>query len=231
MVDVRNVRGGDGLAPISDEVDEILDSVFKSTEAATEQFFANYDKNPDPKILAGWLQPRCWRELDYVFLLNEQIRRYGLSFERKHITLLAKQSFQEAEHYEVVGAAIESLGGVVPKSVPVEAVPWSEFLWDCLERHPLAAIAAWNCSETSASGSFAPTFRAGERHGFDEVVRIYKQIERDEKFHVGLGRKILAAYAKTDEDREEILRAMRGMRDIAWKTFTPESVAKSMMVA
>lgn len=231
MVDVRNVRGGDGLAPISDEVDEILDSVFKSTEAATEQFFANYDKNPDPKILAGWLQPRCWRELDYVFLLNEQIRRYGLSFERKHITLLAKQSFQEAEHYEVVGAAIESLGGVVPKSVPVEAVPWSEFLWDCLERHPLAAIAAWNCSETSASGSFAPTFRAGERHGFDEVVRIYKQIERDEKFHVGLGRQILAAYAKTDEDREEILRAMRGMRDIAWKTFTPESVAKSMMVA
>ena len=231
MVDVRNVRGGDGLGPINAEIDEILNSVFKSTEAATEEFFHNYDKNPDPKILAGWIQPRCWRELDYVFLLNEEIRRYGLSFQRKHITLLAKQSFQEAEHYEVVGAAIESLGGVVPTSIPIEAVPWSEFLWDCLDRHPLAAIAAWNCSETSASGSFAPTFRAGERHGFTDVVRIYKQIELDEKFHVGLGRQILAAYAKTDQDRDEILRAMKGMRDIAWKTFTPESVAKSMMVA
>ncbi len=227
MVDVRNVRGGDGLVGISEEVDQILDSVVESTRLATEAFFESYDKNPDPKVLAAWLEPRAWREIDYVFLLNEQIRRYGMGFSRTHITLLAKQSFQEAEHYEAVGKAIESLGGTVPVSVPEEARPWSEFLWDCLERHPLAAIAAWNVSETSASGSFEPTFRAGERHQFDEVVRVYRQIEIDEKFHVGLGRQILSSYARTDHDREEILRAMRGMRDIAWKTFTPESVAQS----
>jgi hypothetical protein len=227
MVDVRRIRGGDGLDGINEEIDAILDSVFQSTRKATEAFFASYDSNPDPKVLAAWLAPRAWREIDYVFLLNEQIRRYGLDFERRHITLLAKQSFQEAEHYEMVGKAIESLGGTVPNAVPSEVVPWSEFLWECLERHPLAAIAAWNCSETSASGSFEPTFIAGEKHGFDEVVRIYKQIENDEKFHVGLGRQVLAAYAKTDNDRDEILRAMYGMRDIAWKTFTPESVAQA----
>jgi len=57
------------------------------------------------------------------------------------------------------------------------------------------------------------------------VVRIYRRIEIDEKFHVGLGRLLLSAYAETDRDREEILRAMRGMRDIAWRTFAPESIA------
>jgi len=88
-----------------------------------------------------------------------------------------------------------------------------------------AAIAAWNVSETSASASFEPTFLAGERHGFDEVVRVYRRIEVDERFHVGLGRRMLSRYAETDADRAEILRAMRGMRDIAWRTFTPESVA------
>lgn len=228
MVDVRKVRGGAGLDPIGEEVDELLDSVFDNTAQATEQFFAEYDKNPDPRILARWLEPRCWREIDYVYLLNEEIRRYGMGFTRKHITLLAKQSFQEAEHYEMVGHAIESLGGTVPTESPAEARVWSDWLWECLDRHPLAAIAAWNLSETSASGSFEPTFRAGERHGFDEVVRIYRKIEADEKFHVGLGRQVLATYAKTDEDRAEILRAMRGMRDIAWKTFTPESVASAV---
>lgn len=224
MVNVRNVRGGDGLADIRAEVDDILESVIENTRQATEDFFESYGENPDPRILSAWIEPRAWREIDYVFLLNEQIRRYGMQFSRKHITLLAKQSFQEAEHYEMVGEVIESLGGTVPKSVPAQAKPWSDFLWDCLERHPLAAIAAWNVSETSASGSFEPTFKAGEKFGFDAVVKVYKKIAIDEKFHVGLGVQILSDYAKTDHDREEILRAMRGMRDLAWKTFTPASV-------
>src|ERR1043165_8706684 len=103
MLDVKKVRGGDGLAPISAQVDEILESVFETTRKATEAFFNAYNENPNPKQLATWLETRAWREIDYVFLLNEQIRRYGMRFRRNHITLLAKQSFQEAEHYEDVG--------------------------------------------------------------------------------------------------------------------------------
>ncbi|MDR6663559.1 hypothetical protein J2W51_006154 [Tardiphaga robiniae] len=228
MLDVNKVRGGNGLDPIRAEVDEILVTVADMAQEATQKFFDAFHKNPDPAALATWLETRAWREIDYVFLLNEQIRRYGLGFERRHITLLAKQSFQEAEHYEAVGRAVESLGGTVPTSVPSAAVAWSNHLWQCMDRHHLAGIAAWYASETSASGSFEPTFVGAERHGYTEVVKIYKQIEIDEKFHTSLGRQILSTYAKTDEDRDEILSAMRGMRDIAWKSFTPEVVAASM---
>jgi hypothetical protein len=231
MLETRKVRGGNGLASIEKEVDRILDEVSKTTEEATRDFFDAYTKNPNPLVLASWLETRCWREIDYVFLLNEQIRRYGMRFQRNHITLLAKQSFQEAEHYEALGKAVESLGGIVPTSVPAAAVPWSKFLWECMERHHLAAIAAWYVSETSASGSFEPTFVGAERNGHMDVVKIYKQIEIDEKFHTGLGRQVLSTYAETDEDREEILRAMRGMRDIAWRSFTPEVVAATMRAA
>lgn len=231
MLDTRKVRGGNGLAPIDAEIDQILDDVFNITKEATESFFNAYNANPDTRVLASWLETRTWREIDYVFLLNEQIRRYGLRFQRNHITLLAKQSFQEAEHYEELGKAVESLGGIVPVTVPKAAVSWSNWLWECMDRHHLAAIAAWYVSETSASGSFEPTFKGAEVQGHTDVVRIYKQIEIDEKFHTGLGRQVLSTYAETDEDRAEILRAMRGMRDIAWKSFTPEVVAATMRAA
>ncbi|ORA31728.1 hypothetical protein BST13_24360 [Mycobacterium aquaticum] len=226
MVNVRNVRGGTGLDPIKGEVDEILDSIFATAKRTSEEFFESFALDPQPIILAEWLATRAWREIDYVFLLNEEIRRYGLGFERKHITLLAKQAFQEAEHYEAVSGAVESLGGTAPTTAPADSQAWSEFLWECLDRHPLAAVAAWNASETSATGSLEPTFLAGERHGFDEVVRVHRKIEIDEKFHVGLGRQILSRYAETDDDRNEILRAMRGMRDIAANMFSPDSATR-----
>ena len=227
-LDTTKVRGGNGLDAIRDEVDEVLKSAFDTTKSATEAFFESYDENPNPKALAAWLANRCWREIDYVMLLNEQIRRYGLAYKRHHITLLAKQSFQEAEHYETVGKLVETLGGEVPTSVPAMAAPWSKFLWDSMDRHPLGAIAAWYASETSATGAFEPLFAGVERHGLKDVTKTYRQIEIDEKFHTSLGRQILSTYAKTDEDRAEILRAMRGMRDIAWTSLTPEAVAKAL---
>ena len=97
-----------------------------------------------------------------------------------------------------------------------------------MDRHPLGAIAAWYASETSATGAFEPLFAGVERHGLKDVTKTYRQIEIDEKFHTSLGRQILSTYAKTDEDRAEILRAMRGMRDIAWTSLTPEAVAKAL---
>ena len=58
--------------------------------------------------------PRCWREIDYVFMLGEVIRRYGLTFERRHITALSRQLLDEAEHYDAVARIVERLGGRVP---------------------------------------------------------------------------------------------------------------------
>lgn len=227
-LDTSKVRGGAGLDPIGEQVDAILASAFETAKDATTAFFASYDKDPNPKALAAWLANRAWREIDYVMLLNEQIRRYGLTYKRNHITLLAKQSFQEAEHYDAVGKLVESLGGEVPISVPPIAKPWSRFLWESMDRHPLGAIAAWYASETSATGAFEPLFAGAERHGHKDVIKVYRQIEIDEKFHTGLGRQVLATYARTDEDRAEILRAMSGMRDIAWTSLTPQAVTTAL---
>jgi hypothetical protein len=215
-----------GLEPIQGEVDRLRETATEVVRTASESFFAEYGKEPDPLRLAAWFVPRCWREIDYVFMLNEEIRRYGLGFERKHITALSKHSFQEAQHYEMVGRVIEHLGGEAPVSVPDSARAWSELLWDCLDRHRLAAIAAWNISETAAGGSFEATLAASERYQdqMPEAFRIYKQIVKDEDFHVGLGQLLLDRYAEDDDDREEVLRAMREMVDLVAYTYKPENV-------
>jgi hypothetical protein len=215
-----------GLGPIQDEVDQLRATAAGAVRAAAESFFADYSKDADPLRLAAWFVPRCWREIEYVFMLNEEIRRYGLGFERKHITALSKHSFQEAQHYEMVGRIIECLGGEVPVTVPESARTWSELLWDCLDRHRLSAIAAWNISETAAGGSFDATLAASERYQdqMPEAFRIYKRIVKDEDFHLGLGQLLLDRYVETYNDREEVLRAMREMLDLVAYTYKPENV-------
>lgn len=225
MVDVQNVRSAHGRDAFIEELDEILDSVYQRTKQVSEDFFVSFANNPNSEVLAAWLEPRAWRHIESLFVLNEGLRRYGLNLERKHISMLAKKSHQHAQHYVLIGKVIESLGGTVPVSVPEALRPWSELLWDCLDRHPLAAIAAAHCSEVSATGSFQPLLAAGKQHGYDEVVKVYQTIETDETFfHVGLARQVLATYAETKEDIAEALRAAHEMHDIAWNTFTPAEV-------
>jgi hypothetical protein len=207
-------NGRRALDPIRDEIDELCRAATAEVRRRADAFWAEYDRDRDAAELAAWFVPRCWREIDYVFMLGEEIRRYGTGFERRHVTALARQLHDEAEHYEAVGRIIERLGGEVPTEPPPSAVRWSAFLWESLERHPLGAIAAWNMSETAATGTLEGIVDAGRRYELPDVARIYEGIIKDERFHVGLGRAMLDRYASGDDDLAEVRRAMAGMAEI-----------------
>ena len=207
-------NGHKGLDPIRAEIDELGRAATAEVRTRADAFWAEYERERDPAKLAAWFVPRCWREIDYVFMLGEEIRRYGMRFERKHVTALARQLHDEAEHYEAVGRIIEELGGEVPTTPPPSAERWSAFLWDGLERHPLGGIAAWNMSETAATGTLEGIVEAGRRYELPNVARAYEGIIKDEKFHVGLGRLMLDRYAGSDDDLAEVRRAMAGMAEI-----------------
>ena len=207
-------NGRKGLDPIRDEIDELCRAATAEVRARADAFWAEYERERDPAKLAAWFVPRCWREIDYVFMLGEELRRYGMRFERKHVTALARQLHDEAEHYEAVGRIIEELGGQVPTAPPPSAERWSAFLWESLERHPLGGIAAWNMSETAATGTLEGIVEAGQRYELPNVARSYEVIIKDERFHVGLGRLLLDRYARSDGDLAEVRRAMAGMAEI-----------------
>ncbi len=208
----RGRRGG--LDAVRGELDELMRQTVATVRDRSRAFWDAYEAERDPAALAAWFVPRCWREIDYVFMLGEVIRRHGLTFERRHVTALSRQLLDEAEHYDAVARIIERLGGRVPLQPPPSAVAWSAFLWDSLGRHRLGAIAAWNMSETAATGTLDAIVEAGRRYDLPDVVRTYEQIIKDEKFHVGLGRLLLDRYAADPEDVAEVMRAMRGMAAI-----------------
>jgi hypothetical protein len=211
--EARGPRRG-GLDPVRAELDELMAQTVETVRERSSAFWHGYESDRDPSRLAAWFVPRCWREIDYVFMLGEVIRRYGLTFERRHITALSRQLLDEAEHYDTVARIIERVGGRVPVQPPPSAVEWSRFLWEGLDRHRLGAIAAWNMSETAATGTLEAIVAAGRRYDLPDVVRGYEQIVKDEKFHVGLGRLMLDRYVENAADLAEVMRAMRGMAAI-----------------
>jgi hypothetical protein len=211
--EARGPRRG-GLDAVRAELDELMARTVATVRDRSRTFWDGYEAERDSTRLAAWFVPRCWREIDYVFMLGEVIRRYGLTFERRHVTALSRQLLDEAEHYDDVGRIIEKLGGTVPTQPPPSAVTWSRFLWDCLDRHFLGAIAAWNMSETAATGTLEGIVAAGGRYDLPDVVKTYEQIIRDEKFHVGLGRALLDRYIADEHDLAEVRRAMTTMAAI-----------------
>jgi hypothetical protein len=202
------------LESVIDQIDEVLEQMVADVRRRTDEFWDEYGQDPSDAKLIGWFQPRCWREIDYVFMLGEELRRYGLSFERKHITALGRQLHDEARHYEQVGRIIAGLGGEVPTQPPRSAVEWSAFLWDCLDRHRLGGIAAWYTSESAATGTLEGIVEGGKRYDMPHVARTYEQIIKDESFHLGLGRTLINRYVESEEDVREVLRAVNGMADI-----------------
>ena len=219
MADVteRALEGAErhrGLDPIRAEIDALCETTVAEVRRRADAYWDSYAADRDDATLAAWFVPRCWREIDYVYMLGEQIRRYGVRFERRHVTALARQLLDEAEHYDDVGRIIERLGGTVPTEPPPSAVTWSTFLWHCLDRHFLGGIAAWNMSETAATGTLEGIVAAGQKYDLPDVVKTYEQIIRDEKFHVGLGRALLDRYIADERDLAEVHRAMTTMAAI-----------------
>jgi hypothetical protein len=214
---VRRESDNPFLSPRIDELEDARARAMAEVRQKTDEFWDSQDGAPDQPELIAWFQPRCWREIDYVLMLGEEIRRYGFGFERKHVTGLAKQLFQEAEHYESVGRIIEGMGGEVPTEPPPSAQAWSAFIWDCLDRHPLSAIGAWYMSETAATGTLEGIVAAGKRLQMPDVVKAYEQIIKDEAFHLGLGRLLLERYVKSEADADEVMRSIHGMGELVSK--------------
>jgi ribonucleotide reductase beta subunit family protein with ferritin-like domain len=72
-------------------------------------------------------------------------------------------------------------------------------------------------SETAATGTLDGIVAAGERFDMPAVAKTYRQIIKDEAFHLGLGRLLIERYVESSADADEVMRAIREMAEIVGK--------------
>lgn len=128
---------------------------------------------------------------------------------------LARQSGDEARHFQLVEGRLASLGFDIGRFAP----PGPNPLFEYLRALPTSVerVAAGLFTLESIAYSVNENFmRLCAGRGDDETVRIYREhIQPDEQAHQRLGRTLLEKYATTDESQSAARRAVLKTLEIA----------------
>lgn len=198
------------------EIEEIKASLNRQVKQVVTKYFAG---RPSDQTMVEWLRVRCWREMDYVLLISELLLRYNTELDNTIIISLSKQLWDEARHYEMVGALIRGLGGEPPRTVlPVEK-EWHDVLWEGVKKDRICTVAAWNVSETAAAASMPDVIAGAERCGYPEVARTYRRIDKDEVFHLNLGVEIVKRYGTTPQSQGHALWGARHIYNVLTRSW------------
>jgi hypothetical protein len=203
-----------GLAGQAAEINRLRAATTAAVGQAVVCLGGGADRQGVRAVLIAWCRVRYWHEIGAVGVLGEELRRYGLTFTRPDVRLLARQLAVEAEHFARVGWLIERLGGTIPAAPPRAAGARRVFLGECLARHPLAAIAAGYVVEGAGLGLLDAAISAGRRHELPDVVQTFRKVIKEDRFNIILERVLLERYTTTEDDGAEVGRAMRGMASI-----------------
>ncbi len=190
------------------EVETVRKDLMAAANRATQAYFS---REPSRESMLAWLTARDWREMEYVLLIGTVIQKYYGELEQKHLISLGKQLWDETKHYESLGRIVKRLGGRVPTSVSEADAEWSRILWSAVEKDRSCCPAAWYISESSAAATIGPIVQNAGRYGYPDVAEAYAEIERDEAFHVKLGKLILERYTTTEASRQHALAAVRAI--------------------
>lgn len=196
---------------------ERLKNEMRQTAAdASKKYF---ETHPTRESMIRWLGTRCWREIDYVFLINAIVNKYWSEFDPKIVTSLMKQSWDEARHYQQLAEIIELYGGKRPLQVTEVDKIWSKVLWDSVDKDKVAAISGWHLSETSGEGTFKFVIEGAKKWNYTEVSKAYEKIAQDELFHLNLGHEILERYAIDEASQKESIKAAQQIVQVLSKSY------------
>jgi len=203
--------------PVNQFLDELWESfkpLHKVAEIQTRQFFDNV--KGDKEKLENFFHIRLSNERMNMIELSKKVSELPALTDPNDARLLAKQAWDEAEHFRIVAEILEHLTGEKPNL---------EKIWETYGkvdvRMGASLIQKYEAQENPimmglyqfmAEGRASHVWATMAECAGDEFIQSrYSRVARDEKFHSQIGRMMLEKVCVTEEAQQECLNYVQEM--------------------
>jgi hypothetical protein len=190
------------------------EALFRACELQVKSYF---DSKPSKEELVEHFVNRMVNERMNLVEISAKVSQAGSNASPDELYLLAKQAFDEANHFRMVKRVVEHINGA---PIDVEAAVESERgnesskgaslinKYEAADDELMLALYQF-VAEGRAARNWAMMAECVE----DEfVARSYAKIARDEKFHSNIGKRKLLQLCKTEEQQQRVLAVIDEMR-------------------
>ena len=196
-----------------EELESKNEALYRASEMQVEAFFKS---NPSTDALVEHFSGRACNEYMNMVEVAQRLATQAAHYDRKMITMLAKQVLDEAVHFDLVAQVIEKLTG---QPVNVQELLAREKKADqakgarCLERTSEDDRLGLHLYQFIAEGRAHRVWqRMAEVCADPFIASTYGRIAADEKFHHEIGRLGLERALGSEQDRARALALADEMR-------------------
>lgn len=207
------------------ELREDFQTLFDISEKQCRMYFSQPDLTKEK--MADFFKVRMFNERWNMVEISRKVSELPVNTPAEEARLLAKQAYDEAEHFRLVCEVLEHITG---KPVDLDAFNathgelrpgYGAMLIKKYEAHEDPLVLAVYQFLVEGQGSHVWATMADCAYD-DFIKKRYARIARDEKFHMGIGQLMLEKLCETAEAQE---RALTIAREIYWDLYECHSIA------
>lgn len=192
-----------------DELFEEFQTLAEVTQEMVRMYFAQPDVYDDPQRIADFFKLRLFNERWNMVELAKQVANLPVDTDPQQTKMLAKQVFDEADHFRMVVEVVEHLTGK-----PADLKDWDNTHGEPRLGYGAMLYGKYKAAEdplvlatyqfmVEGQGSYVWAMMT-EVANDPFITKRYAKIARDERFHMNLGRKSLEDMCQTEEAQTRV---------------------------
>ena len=207
------------------ELREDFQTLFDISEKQCRMYFSQPDLTKEK--MADFFKVRMFNERWNMVEISKKVSQLPVDTPADEAKLLAKQAFDEAEHFRLVCEVLEHI-----TSQPVDLNAFNETHGELRPGYGAMLIKKYEAQEDPlvlavyqflVEGQGSHVWATMADCAYDDFIKKrYAKIAKDEKFHMGIGRMMLEKLCETEESQEK---ALKIAREIYWDLYECHSVA------